>query len=56
MIIFSGSSNNDDETNKNIIDEDYQADNPYPYAGVEPYDESKQSTYERGNTKISECL
>ena len=50
--MFSGPSINDETTNNNVIDEDYQADNPYPYAGVEPYDESKESTYERGKRKI----
>ena len=56
MIIFIGPSNNNEKMNNNIIDEDYQADNPYPYAGVEPYDEHHQSTYERGNRKIKEWL
>ena len=50
--MFSGPSNKDEKTNSNIIDEDYQADNPYPYAGVAPYVESNDSSFKRGNRNI----
>jgi len=49
-----GLSINEETTNDNVIDEDYQADNPYTYAGVEPYDESKESTFERDCHDLSD--
>ena len=55
LFIFSGPSNNDEETNNNVVDEDYQADPPYPYSGVEPYIEDDNEidyTFNEGNQKI----